>query len=105
MAQDALANGKEPLRNFLAKHASEKDRSLFYNLAKKMRKPEDQAQVQSNDFFILTPALCGELSKAFQIGFIIFFLSAIDMVVANILLLACSSFPGNRVVAVQVRFS
>lgn len=88
MAQDALANGKEPLRNFLAKHASEKDRSLFYNLAKKMRKPEDQAQVQSNDFLILTPAfVVSELSKAFQIGFIIFLpFLVIDMVVANILL-------------------
>ncbi len=88
MAGEALDKGKEPMRGFLMKHASEKDRSLFYNLAKQMRRPEDREQIQNNDFLILTPAfVVSELSKAFQIGFIIFLpFLVIDMVVANILL-------------------
>ncbi len=88
MAQEAVKRGREPLRTFLARHATDENRSLFYNLAKKMRKAEDRDQVQNNDFLILTPSfLVSELSKAFQIGFIIFLpFLVIDMVIANILL-------------------
>jgi type III secretion protein R len=88
MAQDAVQRAREPIRNFLAKFASDKDRSLFYKLAIKMRKPEDRDQIQKNDFLVLVPAfVVSELSKAFQIGFIIFLpFLVIDMVVANILL-------------------
>ncbi|MBL7685695.1 MAG: type III secretion system export apparatus subunit SctR [Deltaproteobacteria bacterium] len=88
MAEEAVKLGREPVRAFLTKHATEKDRALFYNLAKKMRKAEDQAQVQNNDFLTLVPAfVVSELSKAFQIGFILFLpFLVIDMVVANILL-------------------
>jgi len=88
LAQEAAVKAREPVRAFLAKFASEKDRSLFFNLAKKMRKPEDRDQVHDNDFLILVPAfVVSELAKAFQIGFIIFLpFLVIDMVVANILL-------------------
>jgi len=88
MAQEAITKGKEPFRAFLIKHATEKDRALFYNLAKKMRKPEDRDQVTNMDFLIIVPAfVVSELSKSFQIGFILFLpFLVIDMVVANILL-------------------
>jgi type III secretion protein R len=88
MAQEAVEKGREPMRAFLTKFATAKDRGLFYKLAKKMRKPEDRDQVQETDFLILIPAfVISELSKAFQIGFVIFLpFLVIDMVVANILL-------------------
>jgi len=88
MAQDAVQKAREPIRNFLTKFSTDKDRSLFYKLAIKMRKPEDRDQVQNNDFLVLVPAfVVSELSKAFQIGFVIFLpFLVIDMVVANILL-------------------
>lgn len=88
IVMEGAKKGEEPIRAFLTKFANEKDRSLFYNLAKKMRKPEDREQVKDNDFLILVPAfVVSELSKAFQIGFIIFLpFLVLDMVVANVLL-------------------
>ncbi len=88
IVMEGAKKGEEPIRAFLTKFANEKDRSLFYNLAKKMRKPEDRDQVKDNDFLILIPAfVVSELSRAFQIGFIIFLpFLVIDMVVANVLL-------------------
>lgn len=88
LLQEAVKKGREPLRGFLEKHAHPKDRSLFYNLARKMMKPGDRDMVGKNDFSILMPAfVISELSEAFQIGFVIFLpFLVIDMVVANILL-------------------
>ncbi len=88
LAQEAVKKGQEPFRAFIHKFAHEKERSLFYNLAKKMRKPEDRDAIKDNDFLVLIPAfVVSELSRAFQIGFIVFLpFLVIDMVVANILL-------------------
>ncbi len=88
LLQQGIMKAKEPLRTFLIKNASEKDRKLFFNLAKKMRKPEDKESVLPEDFSIIIPAfVITELSEAFQIGFVIFLpFLVIDMVVANVLL-------------------
>jgi type III secretion protein R len=85
---EAANKSKEPLRAFLSKKVTPKDRYLFYSLAKKMRKEEDRKDIGENDFMVIVPAfVVSELKEAFQIGFILFvpFL-VIDMVVANILL-------------------
>lgn len=84
----ALKESREPLRGFLLKHAHTKERELFFNLAKKMRKPEDRDKIEDKDFEILVPAfVISELTEAFQIGFIIFLpFLVIDIVVTNILL-------------------
>ena len=88
LLQEAFDKGREPMRAFLSKHAAPKEKNLFYNLARKMRKPEDRDAVGKEDFTILMPAfVISELSEAFQIGFVIFLpFLVIDMVVANILL-------------------
>jgi len=88
LLQEAVEKGKEPMRAFLMKNASDKDRTMFYSLARKMRKPEDRELVQKDDFMIIIPSfVISELSEAFQIGFVIFLpFLVIDMVVANILL-------------------
>lgn len=88
LLQQAFEKGREPLRAFLSKHSTPKEKSLFYNLARKMRKAEDRDSVGKEDFTILMPAfVISELSEAFQIGFVIFLpFLVIDMVVANILL-------------------
>lgn len=85
----AAKEGKEPMRNFLLKHAHEKDRKLFYNLAVEMRKKNNVVDdIGENDFLGLIPAfVISELTEAFQIGFVIFLpFLVIDLVVANILL-------------------
>ncbi len=85
---DAIKQAKEPMREFLVKHGHEKEKTLFLNLAKKMRKPEDRDKVLEKDFQILVPSfVVSELTEAFQIGFIIFLpFLVIDIVVTNILL-------------------
>jgi type III secretion protein R len=86
---DGVDKGKEPVRQFLIKHVHAKERTLFYNLALKLRKTEeDRTEIKDDDFINLIPAfVVSELSEAFQIGFIIFLpFVVIDLVIANILL-------------------
>ena len=86
---EAANKSKEPLRGFLNKKITAKDRALFYNLAKKMRaSEEDRKDLTERDFMIIVPAfVVSELKEAFQIGFLLFVpFIVIDMVVANILL-------------------
>jgi type III secretion protein R len=85
---EAADRSKEPLRDFLVKKVKNKDRALFFHLAKKMRKAEDRKDIGDRDFMIIIPAfVVSELKEAFQIGFLLFVpFIVIDMVVANILL-------------------
>ncbi|HYO70502.1 MAG TPA: type III secretion system export apparatus subunit SctR [Archangium sp.] len=86
---EAANKSKEPLRAFLIRKVTAKDRALFYNLARKMRTTaEDKAQLTDKDFMTIVPAfVVSELKEAFQIGFLLFVpFIVIDMVVANILL-------------------
>jgi len=61
---------------------------MFYRVAYRMRAEEDRSSLAADDLIILTPAfVISELTKAFQIGFIIFIpFLVIDMVVSNILM-------------------
>jgi type III secretion protein R len=80
--------GKEPLRQFLLKHANETERSFFLRSAKRLLPKDKQETVQAEDFIVVVPAFTvTELTAAFQIGFLIFLpFLVIDMVVSNILL-------------------
>jgi len=84
----AVSKAKEPLREFLLKNASAKDRTTFYSLALRMRTAEERTAVADRDFLVVVPAfLTSELRRAFEIGFLLFvpFL-VVDMVIANLLL-------------------
>jgi len=85
---DAVKLAKEPVKAFLLKNSNEKDRQMFYRVAFRMRMPEDRADLAADDMIILIPSfVISELTKAFQIGFIIFIpFLVIDMVVSNILM-------------------
>jgi type III secretion protein R len=79
---------KEPLREFLLKHASPRDRAVFHGLALRMRAPAERAGITDRDLLVVIPAfLTSELRRAFEIGFLLFvpFL-VVDMVIANLLL-------------------
>jgi type III secretion protein R len=79
---------KEPLRDFLLKHAAGRDRAMFHNLALRMRAPAERAGITDRDLLVIVPAfLTSELRRAFEIGFLLFvpFL-VVDMVIANLLL-------------------
>jgi type III secretion protein R len=79
---------KEPMRSFLLKHSTLKDRNMFFALARRMRPPQDKGQIGEKDFMVVIPSfVISELKQSFQIGFILFVpFIVIDMVVANILL-------------------
>ena len=79
---------KEPLREFLIKHSSPRERDFFLKTAQKVIPADKAAQLTARDFIVVTPAFTvGELTAAFQIGFLIFLpFLVIDLVVANILL-------------------
>ncbi len=84
----AALRAKEPLRDFLLKHAAPRDRALFYSLSLRMRTPAEREGITDRDLLIVVPAfLTSELRRAFEIGFLLFvpFL-VVDMVIANLLL-------------------
>jgi type III secretion protein R len=84
----AADKAKEPLREFLLKHSSQRDRSLFHGLALRMRTPEERAGIADRDLQVVVPSfLTSELRRAFEIGFLLFIpFLIIDMVIANLLL-------------------
>jgi len=84
----AATRAREPLRDFLLKHADPRDRASFYALTLKLRTPPERAAVSDRDFGVIVPAfVTSELRRAFQIGFLIFIpFLVIDMVIANLLL-------------------
>jgi type III secretion protein R len=83
----AAAKAKEPLREFLLRHASAKDRSMFFGLSQRMRRPAEQARITDRDFLVVVPAfLSSELRRAFEIGFLILIpFLVVDLVIANLL--------------------
>ena len=84
----AGTRAREPLRDFLLKHADPRDRASFYALTLKLRTVAERAAVSDRDFGVIVPAfVTSELRRAFQIGFLIFIpFLVIDMVIANLLL-------------------
>ncbi|MGX5636497.1 type III secretion system export apparatus subunit SctR [Brevundimonas diminuta ATCC 11568] len=81
-------SAKEPLRDFLIKHSSERERAFFLRTAQRISTPEKRAEITARDFLVVVPAFTvSELATAFQIGFLIFLpFLIIDLVVSNILL-------------------
>ena len=86
---DAVAKAAEPFRKFLSDHTSPRERAFFVNTAETLwGKDGKPAKVDSESFYILLPSFCvSELTKAFQIGFLVYLpFIAIDIIVSNILL-------------------
>jgi type III secretion protein R len=84
----AATRAKEPVRDFLARHAHARDRAMFTDLARRMAEPAQRAAIADRDLLVLTPAfVTSELAEAFAIGFLLFLpFLIIDVVVANVLL-------------------
>ncbi len=86
---DAIAKAAEPFRKFLSSHTSDRERAFFVSTAEHLWGTEDKpAVVDHESFYILIPSFCvSELTKAFQIGFLVYLpFIAIDIIVSNILL-------------------
>ena len=87
---DLALKAAEPLRQWLVRQTSDRERAFFVTTAERLwAKPdEEKAKVDSDSFHILIPSFCvSELTKAFQIGFLVYLpFIAIDIIVSNILL-------------------
>ncbi len=80
---EALKKAAAPLKNFLVKHAREKDLALFVQITR-AEMPKDPSDVP---FFVAVPGvILSELNTAFQIGFLIALpFLVLDMVVSSVL--------------------
>jgi type III secretion protein R len=78
---------KEPLRQFLLKHSTPRERRFFVLTGNRMLTAQGKI-LTDTDFVVVMPAFTvSELSSAFQIGFLIFLpFLVIDLVVANVLM-------------------
>ena len=84
-----IEKAAEPFRVFLSQHTSARERAFFISTAEMLwGKDGKPAVVDPESFAILLPAFCvSELTKAFQIGFLVYLpFIAIDIIVSNILL-------------------
>lgn len=83
-----LEQASPPLRAFLTKNASENVVRAFMNTARRIWPTTHQQAISKDNLLILVPAFTiTELTKAFQIGFLLYLpFVAIDLVISNILL-------------------
>jgi type III secretion protein R len=80
--------GKEPVREFMIKHTTPKERQFFLRTAKLSLPEAKRDQINDLDFIVLIPAFTvSEITEGFTIGFMIFLpFLVIDMVISNILM-------------------
>jgi type III secretion protein R len=85
---DTFSSASGPLKAFLKKHSTERQKRFFIQTAKVMWPANQAEQLKIDDFMVLVPAfMVSELTSAFQIGFLIYLpFIAVDLIVSNILL-------------------
>ena len=83
-----LDAAKGPFKQFLQKHTQERDRRFFIKSAEAIWPPQRAAALSQDDFMVLVPSFTlSELTRAFQIGFVIYLVFVVvDLIVATILL-------------------
>lgn len=79
---------KVPVKEFLLKHTRERERQFFLKSAASIWPQERAARLQADDFMVLVPSFTlSELTRAFQIGFVIYLVFVVvDLIVATVLL-------------------
>lgn len=84
----AAGKAREPFRAFLLKHTTNEELAFFFQATRNLWPEETMQEVTREHLIILIPAFTvSELTKAFEIGFLLYLpFIAIDLVVSNILL-------------------
>ncbi|OAJ61463.1 EscR/YscR/HrcR family type III secretion system export apparatus protein [Paraburkholderia ginsengiterrae] len=79
---------REPFREFLEKHANEREKRFFIRSANVVWPKEAANNLHENDLIVLAPAFTlSELTDAFKIGFLLYIaFIVIDLIIANVLL-------------------
>jgi type III secretion protein R len=79
---------KQPIRAQLMRYAQPQERQFFLAATQRIWPPEARADLKDDDMVILLPAfVSSELSRAFEIGFLLYLpFLVIDLVVSNVLM-------------------
>lgn len=83
-----VGEAAQPVRSFLIKHTHARERKFFADATHRLWKDTGQPTAQETDFAVLVPAfLAAELTRAFQIGFLLYLpFVMIDFAVSAILI-------------------
>ena len=84
----AAAAAEGPMRAFLKKHAQPRERQFFLKTAKEIWPAARAQSLRDDDLMVLVPSFTlSEITRAFQIGFVIYLVFVVvDLIVATILL-------------------
>ena len=79
---------KVPVKTFLQRHTQKRDRRFFLKSAEAIWPAQRAAALSADDFMVLVPSFTlSELTRAFQIGFVIYLVFVVvDLIVATVLL-------------------
>lgn len=82
------AHVSDPLKNFLKANTDEEILNAFTNTARRIWPTEIHNTISTDSFIFIIPSfVISELTKAFQIGFLLYLpFIAIDLIISNILL-------------------
>jgi type III secretion protein R len=96
---------KEPMRAFLDKHTSERERAFFVEAARELMDPATAAKLGPRDFVVLAPAFAiSELTEAFLIGVLIALpFIVIDLVVGNVLMALGMQMMSPTIVSLPIK--
>ena len=85
---EVLDNASPPLRRFLAANTTERVSNMFVTTARRIWPEKMRESISKDNLLILIPSFTiSELTKAFQIGFVLYLaFIAIDLIISNILL-------------------
>lgn len=85
---ETAAGASEPLKNFLISNTDEDVLNGLNNTARRIWPAEIYSKVERDSFVFVVPSfVISELTKAFQIGFLLYLpFIAIDLIISNILL-------------------
>lgn len=83
-----VKNSSGPMVNFLNKNSQKRIKVLFERTARRIWPKDQQQKIKENNLMILIPSFTiSELTRAFQIGFLLYLpFVAIDLIISNILL-------------------
>ena len=85
---DVASKASQPLKRFLVANSEDKVTNMFMSTAKRIWPQERHSLISKDNMLIMVPAFTiTELTKAFQIGFVLYLaFIAIDLIISNILL-------------------
>ena len=85
---DAATRVREPVKEHLTRFSHPKERKFFLSATERIWPESARAELKEDDIMVLLPAfVASELTRAFEIGFLLYLpFLVIDLVVANILM-------------------